>query len=272
MLYGTENRMDIRASYACHMRSSLEALVFLLCLHCMPHMRVPVIRSHPVPPTHTPTNQSPLSYSTTTILSSLSAFDNVDGYMFPCAANSPYALNNSIACDTAEVQVKRTLDFLAEDGIGVQGSSLQPTPYFPLRATLGRIWIDIEDESPSKYFSPTIKDNTDLLDAYVGALEGYGITVGLYTTKTYWKNIMGDVEGYGTYVVHVVVCGSTYGNTCGSACGIVCADDVYRDTETEGRRRGLWCVVKSFLMCQSHMLTQYPENHYYIHTQTQLTT
>ena len=137
--------------------------------------------------------------ATNSILSSLGTFATLDGYMFPCVANSPYALNNSIACDTPDVQVKRTLDFLAEDGIGVEGSSLQPTPYFPLRATLGKIWIDIEDEVPSKYFSPRIQDNVDLLQSMVGALEGYGISVGIYTTSTYWKNIMGNVEGYGKH-------------------------------------------------------------------------
>jgi len=84
--------------------------------------------------------------STNSILAAASVIDNIDGYMFPCIQNSPYAQSQNLTCDDAATQVTKTLTYLAQAGIGVTGSSVQPTPYFPLRATLGRIWIDVEDE------------------------------------------------------------------------------------------------------------------------------
>ena len=36
------------------------------------------------------------------------------------------------------------------------------------------------------------------MGALTAALEGLGIEVGVYTTKTYWGNVMGDVTGFGT--------------------------------------------------------------------------
>jgi hypothetical protein len=71
------------------------------------------------------------------------------------------------------------------------------TPFFPLLATLGRIWIDIEDEVPSKYYSAKNADNIQFIADLTSSLSGFGIEVGIYTTKTYWANIMDNVEGYG---------------------------------------------------------------------------
>jgi hypothetical protein len=135
--------------------------------------------------------------SSSTILSATGIVNNIDGYMFPCITKSPYSIANNITCNDASTQVKKTLQYLAEAGIGVKNSSLQPTPYFPLRATLSKIFIDIEDEVPSKYYSPTIKDNIDFIKSIIENLQLYGIEVGIYTTKTYWANVMGNIKGYG---------------------------------------------------------------------------
>jgi len=126
-----------------------------------------------------------------------SVLNNIDGYMFPCITQSPYSIANNITCDPAATQVKRTLDYLAEEGIWVNNSSLSPQPFFPIISILGRIWIDVEDEVPSKYYSPTVSDNTAFMSDIVSSLQSFGIEVGIYTTKTYWANIMNNENGYG---------------------------------------------------------------------------
>ena len=131
------------------------------------------------------------------IIAANTALDNIDGYMFPCVTQSPYSIANNITCDDAATQVKHTLQYLAEEGIWVNNSTLSPQPFFPILTTLGRIWLDIEDEVPSKYYSPTIADNTAFMSDIVAALTSYGIEVGIYTTKTYWANVMGNQYGYG---------------------------------------------------------------------------
>ena len=135
--------------------------------------------------------------SSKSILAASSVINNIDGYMFPCVSQAPYSIQHNITCDDASVLVTRTLQFLAEEGIWVNNSSVSPAPFFPVRATLGRIWIDIEDEVPSKYFSPDTNDNTKFLSDMVQSMKGYGIEVGIYTTKTYWSDIMDNVLGYG---------------------------------------------------------------------------
>lgn len=121
----------------------------------------------------------------------------IDGYMFPCISQSQYSIDHNITCDSAATQVLHTLQYLAEEGIAVKGSSLQPGPYFPDLVTLNRIWIDIEDEVPSKYYSANTADNIAFLADITTSLQGYGIEMGIYTTKTYWSNVMNNVLGYG---------------------------------------------------------------------------
>ena len=73
---------------------------------------------------------------------------DVDGYMFPCISTSPYSLSHQITCDSAEKQVADTLGFLSSKGVSPSSlSNVQNT-----KATFGRMWLDIEDESPSKYY------------------------------------------------------------------------------------------------------------------------
>ena len=137
--------------------------------------------------------------ATKSILAANTAISNIDGYMFPCVSQSQYSIDHNITCTDAATQVKRTLEFLAEEGIGVKGSTYQPTPFFPLLATLGRVWIDIEDEVPSKYYSANHDDNIQFIADLTTSLRGLGIEVGIYSTKSYWQNIMNNVHGYGQY-------------------------------------------------------------------------
>ena len=129
---------------------------------------------------------------------SAAGLSNIDAYMFPCITESQYSQDNNITCDDAATQVSNTLTYLAGEGIWLKNSTLGPQPYFPVRATVNRMWIDIEDEVPSKWFSANIQDNVDFITSMRSSLESYGIEVGIYTTKTYWKNVMGNKFGFGS--------------------------------------------------------------------------
>ena len=123
---------------------------------------------------------------------------DLGAYIFPCISSAPFSVANNSTCGSAEDQVLTSLQYLENNKIFVKG-------YNDGKGTRGedtilnRIWLDIEDEQPSKYFSEDISENTDFLEQMVSKLEELGVTVGIYTTKTYWENIMGNVEGYGSH-------------------------------------------------------------------------
>lgn len=121
------------------------------------------------------------------------AFDSnisdLSSYIFPCITSSAYAQSNGIKCSTPEAQVDSTMQMLAASSIGFQES----------RINLQRMYLDIEDEVPAKYFDSDPTVNQEFLMRMVSRLEELNVPVGIYTTKTYWQNIMGNVEGYGKY-------------------------------------------------------------------------
>ncbi len=122
---------------------------------------------------------------------------DLHAYIFPCVSTSPYSIANGIKCDSAKDQMKATISYLEQNGVHVARKN-QPilqdgAPY------VRRIWLDIEDESPSKYFDPDVTVNQQLLADLISEGEAEGIFLGMYTTKTYWTNIMGGIEGYSNY-------------------------------------------------------------------------
>lgn len=123
---------------------------------------------------------------------------DLGAYMFPCITTSSYSVSKNITCDSAEDQVTKTLDFLHENGIYVKGektdAKLPVAPVF-----INRMWIDIEDEVPSKYYDADTSVNQEFLAAMVAKLNELKVPVGIYTTKTYWTNILNNVEGYSSY-------------------------------------------------------------------------
>ena len=60
------------------------------------------------------------------------------------------------------------------------------------------MWIDIEDEVPSKYYSTNTTQNVEFITQMRNYLESLGAEVGIYTTSTYWKNIMDNETGFGS--------------------------------------------------------------------------
>ncbi|KAJ1419800.1 glycoside hydrolase superfamily [Ochromonadaceae sp. CCMP2298] len=113
---------------------------------------------------------------------------DVGAYIFPCVQTSPYSMANNITCKSAELQLEETVHYLASNGI-----------YFDPRqggVTLDRLWVDVEDESPSKYYDADPTANQIFMQALVGLATKLGLPIGMYTTKTYWTQIMADSEAY----------------------------------------------------------------------------
>jgi GH25 family lysozyme M1 (1,4-beta-N-acetylmuramidase) len=119
-------------------------------------------------------------------------------YMFPCMPTSPYSVSKEINCASPEQQVLDTISFLQKNGVVVKRS----VGGFKVEqgvTVVNRVWLDVEDESPAKYYDSDVKKNQDFMAGIVAQLEMMGIDVGIYSTKTYWQNIMGNIEGYGKY-------------------------------------------------------------------------
>lgn len=117
-------------------------------------------------------------------------------YMFPCIQDSAYSVANNITCPSASEQVMDTVNNLNAEGVSISGCS-DCQPKGKSKASVLSVWIDIEDEVPSKYYSSDPSVNQQFIADLVSQLESMGIKVGIYTTATYWKNIMDNVEGYG---------------------------------------------------------------------------
>lgn len=119
-------------------------------------------------------------------------------YMFPCLSSSNYSLSHGIVCPSVKEQVQTSLDLLHHHGIMFQG---EPTLSSSQSAVieLNRWWLDIEDEVPSKYYDSNPQVNQNFIASIVSELTARKIPVGIYSTKTYWQNIMDNVAGYGQY-------------------------------------------------------------------------
>lgn len=130
---------------------------------------------------------------------------DLGAYMFPCIPTSSYASSNNITCESPAMQVMRTVSYLIDNQIDIERTAaVEGQPSRALRGTrtafsINRIWLDIEDESPSKYFDVNPAVNQAFIAEMVNTLEKLQIPVGIYSTKTYWQNIMGNVNGYGKY-------------------------------------------------------------------------
>ena len=70
--------------------------------------------------------------------------------------------------------------------------TISPSLYSPVPATIQRIFINIEDESPNRYFSANHYHNVQFLAEYVDRAVENGIQVGVFTTRQDWLGIMVD--------------------------------------------------------------------------------
>lgn len=120
---------------------------------------------------------------------------DLGGYMFPCVPNSPYSASKNITCPSAAEQIQSTLDMLHAGGIGFQGEA-DASAYSVL---LNRLWVDIEDDVPAKYYDADPEVNQAFIAEYVAELNQRSIAVGIYVNKNGWQNIMANVEDYAQY-------------------------------------------------------------------------
>jgi len=123
---------------------------------------------------------------------------DIHGYIFPCISESPYSVEHSIACESPSDQMKRTIDNLESNGVAVLRKNRVDvsTGDGPV---VRRLWFDIEDEDPHKYYSSDLAVNQAAISEMARAAEDEGVYIGIYTTKTYWGNIMNNTEGYAQY-------------------------------------------------------------------------
>lgn len=117
-------------------------------------------------------------------------FKDLDAYIFPCITTSPYSLANNITCDSPTQQLLETVQYLAQNQV-----------YFHHRLEgvyLSRMWLDVEDENPSKYYDPNPTVNQLFFQEMTMAAEKMKLPMGIYTTKTYWSQIMNNTDVYST--------------------------------------------------------------------------
>jgi len=137
------------------------------------------------------------SNSPNTIHTAASAgIKDIGVYMFPCMQTSPYATANKVVCVEPEQQVIDTVNFLKENKV-IVGHSKDAKSLNTGYTLVNRIWLDVEDEDPSRYYDNDPVKNQEFMARVVAQLEKMNIPVGIYTTKTYWQNIMGNILGYG---------------------------------------------------------------------------
>lgn len=126
-------------------------------------------------------------------LAAKSGVKDLGAYIFPCLPNAPYNLAHNITCSSPEDQVDEIIRYLHQNGIFIGENSSSTLTW------LDRIWIDIEDETPSKYYDVDVIANQKFISSMTAHLGLRQAPVGIYTTKTYWQNIMGNIEGYSSY-------------------------------------------------------------------------
>jgi hypothetical protein len=122
---------------------------------------------------------------------------NLDGYVFPCIASSAYNVANNITCLSAIEQVRTVVSYLTSNEISIKRTFNNEIK--SSKATINRLWLDIEDEVPSKYFDVDPKVNQIFIQEMTDAIEKERISMGIYTTVTYWDNIMDNIGGYSQF-------------------------------------------------------------------------
>jgi len=92
-----------------------------------------------------------------------------------------YSLTNNITC-APDVQMVSTIECLEANGIQVLRSkeSRYSTDIGPV---VNRIWLDVEDENPSKYYDPNPEYNAKFLQSMEAVAVSMAVQLGIYTTK-----------------------------------------------------------------------------------------
>lgn len=115
---------------------------------------------------------------------------DLDAYIFPCISTSPYSVANNITCKSPSAQLLETVNYLSENDIHFQ--------HRKEGVFLSRMWLDVEDENPSKYYDVDPAVNQAFIKEMTETAKKIQVPVGIYTTKTYWSQIMANTEDYST--------------------------------------------------------------------------
>jgi GH25 family lysozyme M1 (1,4-beta-N-acetylmuramidase) len=135
-----------------------------------------------------------------TIKNALSAgVTDVGVYMFPCISSSSYSVSHGIICPEPEQQVIDTVNYLLANGITLKKPSSSRNAKVQGALEVSRVWLDMEEESPPKWYDADPKVNQAFFDRIFNQLELMNVQAGIYTTKTYWGEIMGNAVGYAKY-------------------------------------------------------------------------
>ncbi len=132
-------------------------------------------------------------------MASQAGVKDLGGYLFPCMPSSPYSAAKNVTCDSPKDQVLATLKNLEQNGIFIKRTGADDATLPKDALFLNRLWLDIEDEVPAKYYDSVPSANQAFIADMVEVMNNLRIPVGIYTTKTYWTNIMGNIEGYSQY-------------------------------------------------------------------------
>ena len=109
---------------------------------------------------------------------------NLGAYIFPCIPTSAYSISQNITCDSPEAQMVSTIKYLENNGIRVlRSKERQLISSSIIGPIVNRIWLDVEDESPSKYYDENPEYNTKFLKSMEATAASMDVFLGIYTKK-----------------------------------------------------------------------------------------
>lgn len=118
-------------------------------------------------------------------------------YFFPCISTSSYAILHNITCQSPTQQIIDTVQYLATNNILFDSNMIDQQLYANKKVIfLNRLWLDIEDENPSKYFDSNTTVNQNFMNELISMGKKMSIPIGIYTTRTYWAQIMNGTTDY----------------------------------------------------------------------------
>jgi hypothetical protein len=109
---------------------------------------------------------------------------NLGAYIFPCIPTSAYSISHNITCDSPEAQMVSTIEYLENNGIHILRSKEKKIKSLSvIGPVVNRIWLDVEDESPSKYYDENPEYNTKFLKSMEATAASLDVFLGVYTKK-----------------------------------------------------------------------------------------
>lgn len=161
------------------------------------------------------------------IESLVSAWENnvrdLSVYIYPCVQSSVYAMTYNVACGSAKEQFLKVLGVLKLNNIlfenhttpsapvntfhpsanptalpsvsapthtGSASPSRNPAQVNSGLVVLQRMYVNVEDETPNRYFDGSAQVNVRFLAELTNEAAAHGVQLGVYTTRRDWLNVM----------------------------------------------------------------------------------